>query len=97
MQLNSKQTEMLDRAAALLPSSQQHGFKLSVEGVLSSLLNFPPTDAQLKDTLRFVLAGRGVSVGDLSPPRPRKICPDRSANNWPSWHRPKTAPREIER
>jgi hypothetical protein len=59
MLLDAKQSDMLARAAALLPPAQQDGFRQSVHGVLDALLVRPPTDAAMRDTLRNVLAARG--------------------------------------
>ena len=88
MMLDSRQSEMLARAAALLPPAQQDGFRQSVLGVLDALLVRPPSDAAMRDTLRFVLAGRGVSVGAsvlLPPPQADGIRHDRTSNNFRNW------------
>jgi len=92
MQLDAKQQQMLARAAALLPSAQQAAFRESVRGVIGTLLHFPPTDAELRDTCRFILAAHGISVGvaDLLPPRQTHNEHDRSANNWRNWARRKS-------
>jgi hypothetical protein len=88
MQLDGKQTAMLARASALLPPVQRDDFQRSVRGVLGTLLHYPPTVAELRDTCRFILAARGISVGELLPPQAHSETKhDRSSNNFRNWRR----------
>lgn len=95
MMLDSKQQQMLARAAALLPSAQQESFRSSVIGVLDAMLVRPPSDASLRDVLQHVLALRGVAIGAaalLPPPQQRRYVHDRSSNAWRGWHKPTARP-----
>jgi hypothetical protein len=88
MHLGSKQSQMLDRAAALLPPSQQEAFFIAVHGVLDALLFHPPSDAALRDALRAVLATHGRSIGEILPQHQRNFVHDRTANNFRAWRQP---------
>jgi hypothetical protein len=95
MLLETRQQQMLARAAALLPPAQQESFRTSVHGVLDALLVRSPTDASLRDVLRNVLALRGVAVGAaalLPPPQQHGDRHDRSSNNFRNWARRKANP-----
>jgi hypothetical protein len=84
-QLTARQTTILDRAIALVPTAHQSAFTQSVANIVNRW-QFAPHDAEVRDLLRMLLSKHGISIGAalLAPQRPPA---DRRHGDNTSWRR----------
>jgi hypothetical protein len=84
MPLSVRQTQMLDKAIALVPPAHRDAFAKSVANVVA-YWRHPTSDGEIRDLLRVLLSKHGISVSELL--APRRLPPDRRHGNNNSWHR----------